>query len=255
MVVQASTIDTWKTRYNNAMHTERRSPCVLNWKVTCRRPVIVDVILLGLMMPLSKCPHCEESLPSDLDAFCPYCHEPLPTFADPDRSFSTIQFAEKLKINLSSLLLLVALAAVSTAWYTSRNENARLISRHAVEVEQVAKGGLEWGASLEARGIAKHLNENNGSTEEFIKRELVMRLFITFQFKNEINLCIEKLNFSHTASETVKKTLDELECASFDQYYPLFLEIYEGKYRDEYKDGGSEHETFRDFIESSLVLP
>ena len=44
MVVQASTIDTWKTRYNNTMHTERRSPCVLKWRVTCRRPVIVDVI-------------------------------------------------------------------------------------------------------------------------------------------------------------------------------------------------------------------
>ena len=26
------------------MHTERRSPCVLKWRVTCRRPVIVDVI-------------------------------------------------------------------------------------------------------------------------------------------------------------------------------------------------------------------
>ena len=28
------------------MHTERRSPCVLEWRITCRRPVIVDVILL-----------------------------------------------------------------------------------------------------------------------------------------------------------------------------------------------------------------
>ena len=28
------------------MHTERRSPCVLKWTVTCRRPVIVDVIPL-----------------------------------------------------------------------------------------------------------------------------------------------------------------------------------------------------------------
>ena len=32
------------------MHTERRSPCVLKWRITCRRPVIVDVILLkGIM--------------------------------------------------------------------------------------------------------------------------------------------------------------------------------------------------------------
>ena len=31
------------------MHTERRSPCVLKWTVTCRRPVIVDVI------PLDDC--------------------------------------------------------------------------------------------------------------------------------------------------------------------------------------------------------
>ena len=44
MRVQVSTIDTRKTRYNNTMHTERRSPCVLKWRVTCRRPVIVDVI-------------------------------------------------------------------------------------------------------------------------------------------------------------------------------------------------------------------
>ena len=30
---------------NNTMHTERRSPCVLKWRITCRRPVIVDVML------------------------------------------------------------------------------------------------------------------------------------------------------------------------------------------------------------------
>ena len=30
------------------MHTERRSPCVLKWRIACRRPVIVDVIQLGL---------------------------------------------------------------------------------------------------------------------------------------------------------------------------------------------------------------
>ena len=30
------------------MHTERRSPCVLKWTVTCRRPVIVDVMLRGV---------------------------------------------------------------------------------------------------------------------------------------------------------------------------------------------------------------
>ena len=28
------------------MHTERRSPCVLEWRITCRRPVIVAVIPL-----------------------------------------------------------------------------------------------------------------------------------------------------------------------------------------------------------------
>ena len=28
------------------MHTERRSPCVLKWRITCRRPVIVVVIPL-----------------------------------------------------------------------------------------------------------------------------------------------------------------------------------------------------------------
>ena len=47
MRVRVSTIDTRKTRYNNTMHTERRSPCVLKWRVTCRRPVIVDVMLLN----------------------------------------------------------------------------------------------------------------------------------------------------------------------------------------------------------------
>ena len=31
------------------MHTERRSPCVLKWTITCRRPVIVDVIQLCFM--------------------------------------------------------------------------------------------------------------------------------------------------------------------------------------------------------------
>ena len=36
-------------QHNNTMHAERRSPCVLKWKITCRRPVIVDVI------PLSVC--------------------------------------------------------------------------------------------------------------------------------------------------------------------------------------------------------
>ena len=35
-----------KRRDNNTMHTERRSPCVLKWRITCRRPVIVDVITL-----------------------------------------------------------------------------------------------------------------------------------------------------------------------------------------------------------------
>ena len=28
------------------MHTERRSSCVLKWRITCRRPVIADVITL-----------------------------------------------------------------------------------------------------------------------------------------------------------------------------------------------------------------
>ena len=32
------------------MHTERRSPCVLKWRITCRRPVIVDVIQTWLCM-------------------------------------------------------------------------------------------------------------------------------------------------------------------------------------------------------------
>ena len=49
------TIDTWQTRYNNTMHTERRSPCVLKWRITCRRPVIVDVITLAAqVMPCSR---------------------------------------------------------------------------------------------------------------------------------------------------------------------------------------------------------
>ena len=33
------------------MHTERRSPCVLKWRVTCRSPVIADVIPLKSMTP------------------------------------------------------------------------------------------------------------------------------------------------------------------------------------------------------------
>ena len=33
------------------MHTERRSPCVLKWRVTCRRPVIVAVIPLNMPDP------------------------------------------------------------------------------------------------------------------------------------------------------------------------------------------------------------
>ena len=36
------------------MHTERRSPCVLKWRVTCRRPVIADVIRLPCLA-LSNC--------------------------------------------------------------------------------------------------------------------------------------------------------------------------------------------------------
>ena len=39
-----------RTRDNNTMHTERRNPCVLKWTVTCRRPVIVDVIQLRQMI-------------------------------------------------------------------------------------------------------------------------------------------------------------------------------------------------------------
>ena len=31
------------------MHTERRSPCVLKWRITCRHPVIADVIWLNRM--------------------------------------------------------------------------------------------------------------------------------------------------------------------------------------------------------------
>ena len=34
------------------MHTERRSPCVLKWRITCRRPVIADVIPLKIMKTL-----------------------------------------------------------------------------------------------------------------------------------------------------------------------------------------------------------
>ena len=36
------------------MHTERRSPCVLKWTVTCRRPVIADVIRLQHMKKLCE---------------------------------------------------------------------------------------------------------------------------------------------------------------------------------------------------------
>ena len=32
------------------MHAERRSPCVLKWRITCRRPVIADVIPLCQLM-------------------------------------------------------------------------------------------------------------------------------------------------------------------------------------------------------------
>ena len=38
------------------MHTERRSPCVLKWTVTCRRPVIVGVIPLESNLALCMKP-------------------------------------------------------------------------------------------------------------------------------------------------------------------------------------------------------
>ena len=33
------------TPMSGVLHTEPRSPCVLKWRITCRRPVIVDVEL------------------------------------------------------------------------------------------------------------------------------------------------------------------------------------------------------------------
>ena len=37
------------------MHTERRSPCVLKWTVTCRRPVIVAVMWLMCPVDMEGC--------------------------------------------------------------------------------------------------------------------------------------------------------------------------------------------------------
>ena len=44
------------------MHTERRSPCVLKWRITCRRPVIVDVIQLKLNGRFMDCPICNRPI-------------------------------------------------------------------------------------------------------------------------------------------------------------------------------------------------
>ena len=74
------------------MHTERRSPRVLKWRITCRRPVIVDVITLSrIHMTVSSrtpegqpnhCPLCDRKItiePSQPfgDAPCPSCGQLL----------------------------------------------------------------------------------------------------------------------------------------------------------------------------------
>ena len=58
------------------MHTERRSPCVLKWRITCRRPVIVDVIP----------PNDTDSDSVTMDAKLESTHNP---YCSPDSSGST----------------------------------------------------------------------------------------------------------------------------------------------------------------------
>jgi len=161
-----------------------------------------------------------------------------------------------MKFSIVNLLLILAVVAISIAWLADRSKYERLIASHDQELKDVTDGALMWGFAVREHAISSVHRESPTELTDNIRRGLVGKTFKLFHWEEKVNSCLEAIDSSDTSRFTANKLLSELECESFDEYFPLFLERFDFEIYEEYKDVSSpEHQALRDFITESIANP
>ena len=163
---------------------------------------------------------------------------------------------ERMKFNLLHVLLIVALIAALTAWYVESSRNAELVASYKQEFKDVTDGALMWGFAIREHAISMVHRESPSELTDNIRRGLAGKTFKLFHWETKVNKCLAAIDSSDTARYTANKLLAELECESFDDYFPLFLERFDFEIYEEYKDTSSpQHQELKEFINESIANP
>ena len=158
-----------------------------------------------------------------------------------------------MKLSITNLFLAVALISVTIAWVVDRAKYDDVIASHDQELKDVTDGALMWGFAIREHAISSVHRESPLELTDNIRRGLVGKTFKLFHWESKVDKCLEAIDSSDTARFTANKLLAELECESFEEYFPLFLKRYDFEIYEEYKDTSSpQHQALKEFINESV---
>ena len=153
-------------------------------------------------------------------------------------------------------MLILATIATSIAWFVERSRNTDLVAAHKQELKDVTDGALLWGFAIREHAISSVHRDSPSELTDNIRRGLVGKTFKLFHWETKVNKCLTAIDSSDTARFTANRLLAELECKSFDEYFPLFLERFDFEIYEEYKDTSSpQHQELKEFINESIANP
>ena len=150
--------------------------------------------------------------------------------------------------------MVVALICVSLGWTVDRSRTNATRAELEEQVDCVAEGGLWWSMAEHARQLSLELKEPTLDLDSFNRRNLVTKLFWLFHYQPQIDQWCETSGHGSTAASLAGKLLVELNCKSYDEFIPIFLERFKSpRFHSSYIDKSTDkYIALKSFIEESL---
>ena len=181
------------------MHTERRSPCVLKWTVTCRRPVIAAVIPLRGLFKMTLV-NVAQLLVTAIGALVAIRGETWnDAEQDAERKLGWIH-----RITLQGWIALACLIATFVLGFASE-----FLARQALAADQVEKRAFKKQNEKLSEDNQKLLNSVENLTRQIGRVEKTVVLGVGKNAKPNESGEIDHFNFDGTPSTSHKVPLNE----------------------------------------------
>ena len=172
-----------------------------------------------------------------------------------------------MRIQLSTVFLVIALIAILTGWLVERqkweSERARLMEDSSERDVNLFVGFSTFANTNRSTNIFYELSELSDDEEmdyaEFMKTQLVSDLLEIFTHQKELKICSETRAYANFEARSLSRNvLKQLGCKTTDQFFETAtsLEKYSNpSYYPELHDSHSdEHNSLRKHVESAILI-